>query len=384
MQVGKYLHRMPKHIKHPRKDIDMGSGPTIIPLRRIAVVAAAAVTALLFAPLAPANADQAPQESMVVFSAEEIANSATPADDTVASALDAQMRNGVLQDSARMNSATFTDPNLDTGEITLAWSDSTTMASLKMGSAISTDGTMQRVGFGVESYENPEAAAPLHSDGNGYARIGGYDGSGFYEAGWDCAYVEKHHMPPANDTPNSLESCWQKLAKAGTDEWIYNRWSTLTLGYSDTWRYKVNDFTIRARPWSESTAVNRLRDPQPSVNTEDCTNVASFTISGLSVPINNCVPTTVAHRETSMIGTDGYPLDIGVKTDNPRPAHDAVDRTRALHTAGNYQAVDEFVVPVFADYNWIELHACTEDQWGGWESCWWYDEEPDWLTDAGW
>lgn len=54
----------------------MGSGPTIIPLQRIAVVAAAAVAALLFAPLAPANADQAPQESMVIFSAEEIANAA--------------------------------------------------------------------------------------------------------------------------------------------------------------------------------------------------------------------------------------------------------------------------------------------------------------------
>lgn len=355
----------------------------------IALAAAAFAAVLLVSPVSAAGQEPTTEESDQVFelNAPEILSYQLEGDEPLAVAqaetfVANDARNGILTDLESVNVAAIPDPFTDGNTIDLVWHNGTTPDGLFMARADGADGDAggsTGAGFTISQIEEGTDSS-LIVGGNGYGDA--TDASGAYLFDGRCAGLQFTPIYPRTSSSKfTMNSCWQKWAKSGTEYWIYNRHTQFTTLNPNNNDEKVTtaavtkfvDFTIRSQPsravGDNNGNLEEFIDWAPSNAEVNCQQGTSFTIgvagSSVSVPISQC---------------DGLepiafvvPQQFGLDYDGS-----SQQNSMRLDAAGAYAADNSDVIPFWADYNWVELQECVlnggctskiHSQWdGGWQN----------------
>lgn len=163
-----------------------------------------------------------------------------------------------------------------------------------------------------------------------------------------------------SDTKHKLNTCYELWGIDKTPIWFYNRWSLWTPANK---YYETLDMEVSSRPWKgQEWKIKQLADWAPRAPHSDC-RVNNVTLSGtytnptgnavtgsVTVPFHNCQDYWL--NVTPGIGQENrMTIDFdGVKTGQ-----------MYMDIAGKYDAIDETVLPYWADRNYMQVRFCTLD-----------------------
>jgi hypothetical protein len=324
---------------------------------------------------APATAETAP--TLTRYTVETLAATTRPAAlaqgksaERVQAFLDQAAGSGRLVDIARVRVATITDP--EAGQVDLVWDD---FAEPQYVGVTHKDGETEgsgQTGVGVVFAETAAQLPPVPGAG-GFGYETGYDPSGMYKYGnTGCRTV--YYTPKYGHTSDHWSTqCYEKYARSGASNWIYNRWALWNRGKpTASWHAWTIDFAIRSRPWKgEEYKVAALDGWTPASGHSNCSEEINVTLNAgpgsLKIPIHRCSTTTVMPDATKK----GMGMDWNGQTE------DQLFEDFGMAVRAN----DSSTVPVMADYLWAEVQYCGSGQ----ADC--YGADPsEYLqdTDSGW
>ncbi|MGX6605137.1 hypothetical protein ACWKSP_23825, partial [Micromonosporaceae bacterium Da 78-11] len=266
----------------------------------------------------------------------------------------AQARGGKPVNAGTVKVATVPDPLQSGKEVTVAWTGDQPPADIAMQAVTAPNGSGAGaigVKFGDETQappaQAPKADAPVTSGGSGYTA--GLNAKNMYLYGNDCTTVF-FNAAWAGGNRHQVITCYEKWAQSGTDHWVYNRWGLFTRATGGSVAAKTKEFTIRSRPWKGDPSVRKLNKWAPEGPSSTCTDRGNITLGGtysgvtgqVAIPIRTC-NTTLIKSDTSakMIGIGQEGSDVGQQV--------------RLDVAGDFNAKDKKVIPVWADYVWAEV-----------------------------
>lgn len=268
----------------------------------------------------------------------------------VQSFLDEAAANGRLVDISRVRVATITDPAA--GQIDLVWDD---LAEPQYLGITDKDGPVEgsgQTGLGAVFAETV-SSLPAVPDAGGFGYDYGYNPQGLYKYSNGCRTV--YYNPRYSHTSDHWSTqCYEKYARSGATNWVYNRWALWNRGKPGTGTYAWTiDFTIRSRPWKgQEFKVAALDGWTPASGNDNCTDKIDVTLTAgpasLQIPIHRCSTTTVMPDATKR----GMGMDWNGKTGS-QLFEDFGMAIRANSTS---------TVPVMADYLWAEVQHCGSGQ----------------------
>lgn len=337
--------------------------------RAIGIVSACTI-ALTLATAQSASADVTNGENreyVVAYDASQLAAAASTPGAHTTSLVDrfllSRARDGVLSDAKSVRVAMLPDPAFRDRNIELVWHATGKPQGLFLAHDTNGEPGASSSALGFSFVEDRTAGSySLVTGGSGYGNATSVSGAYLYSSGcadiyFTSGYGPQHHMI----------TCYQKYARSGTDYWIYNRHTAFNkastpVGLS---AYYV-DFTIRSRPWrGYESRVWQMLDWAPAQPSNHCGSATASISAGpasISFPVSQCTSVTpLANASQKMFGMDF----------NGR----ASQRYMRLDAAGAFRASNTTVVPIFADYNWVEVRACTLTNCGDkvhaqWDSGW--------------
>lgn len=312
---------------------------------------AAATAALMVAGVAPATAaEDATQVRQ--YLADTLASATRPAAlaqgksaARVQAFMDEASRSGRLVDIARVRVATVNDPFA--GQVDMVWDDLGDAQYLGV-THLGTDKAGQ-TGLAA-SFSEPTSAAPLTPGPGGFGYESGYSLSGLYEFNRGCrtVYFDSAYLSTQD---HWTTTCYQKMAKSGTDKWVYNRWALFNRAKPEYGlRGEILDFTTRSRPWKgyESRVV-ALDGWTPAVGSGNCTETVQFKFeyagASVMIPLHRC--------STTRVLPEANIRSMGMDWDGRTSSQLYEDYGMA------FRAANTTVVPILADYLWAEVQYCT-------------------------
>ncbi|MDG9672554.1 hypothetical protein [Micromonospora sp. DH14] len=322
----------------------------------------------------------------VQFSAAELTANATRASDSrtvdakaarVQEHLDLAARNGRLIDKTKVSVSTVEDPFNRGEQVMLTWEGYKSPESItyaRRGGEGSPSTTAMGIQLGGAKTVDLNRAGPKANGGSGYSAA--VSTSNMYKEDGSCAttwFVPGY----ASSKDHKLTSCYELWAQDKTVHFVYNRWSLWQPAPASAIDEvgKTTDFYVASRPWRgheyKLVDLNGWK-PSQSELTKTCTTVATATIGGtygavtgnVAIPINRC---------------EHYDLDITASTRRVGIDFNGTSSNNIqMDVAGDYDAVNATVLPVWADYNWVEVQWCWA--WGA--IC---DPPTPWVAkDSGW
>lgn len=309
---------------------------------------------VVFGTGAAASAAPASKPTVVTISASELLGTpkrfqgAAAADQADAKAFAlGQARQGRAVDAARLWIGSGTDP-LTHGRVSAVWEGSYKPREFRF--AASHGAVSNADGFGVAMADDADGVR-INSATAGFGFMGAVSWTNMYRYAGACSTATFDAW--YSGTNHSLTTCFEKWARSGTDNWIYNRWALFTQAQQQWWETfwpTIDDFTIRSRPWKGlESRVWQLGAWQPASGGSTCSDIANVDVSigaaKITVPIHRCESlTALPDANQHSMGLDWN----GSTTDQ-----------RYLDMAFALRAANTVVVPVYADYSWAIVNSCT-------------------------
>lgn len=318
----------------------------------VTVMAMVAVASLLSVP-GPASAS-APADEIRVAEispatikahaqrADKVSRSDSAGRSKVREYLDDQARRGRLLNEQDVHVASVANPLRPGRQVHFAWDGASTPRLL-----LQEAGDADVGGMAVAATREEAGSGPASG------RFGaGYDGAvawnNMYLSNNECYFI--YFDSYYSSLQHQLVSCFEKWAQPGSDHWVYNRWSLWTRADDGPTPYyaRTKELTIRARPskgveWK----VKKLNSWAPAGPSQSCQELGNISIGGsyasISVPIRTCNTTQLSIS----------PKAIGIKLFEG--SYYGTMRQHRIDVVGDFTANDRYVVPSFADYNWVEV-----------------------------
>jgi hypothetical protein len=236
-----------------------------------------------------------------------------------------------------------------------------------------------QLGGGDASTMRANRLLPLGSSaGAGYGSGFDYVGNMYLEDnGCSTAWFVPSYV---HNTDHKIVSCYEALGVNQTPIWVYNRWALWTPGapWDPTGWVRTNDMEVSARPWSGyANRIYQLADwrPRSTDVINNCDSNQNFSLGGswngisgtVTLPINTCNQFWL-----NITAGPGQENRMTIDFDGSRSGQLYMD------IAGKYDAVDKFVLPIWADRNYMQVRYCGSSA----PLC--YYESPWSKQDSGW
>jgi hypothetical protein len=270
--------------------------------------------------------------------------------------IDYAARHGQLADSRTVS--VFTDP---TSSVVLAAGGGTVVDKVSVGTV---DGIAR--GVGVETHESgtsTTAAPPV----TGFAGDPSTDGYRMAAAGSHVVTVaDDPDIKPDAHFSNYVKSWYWKYElpegseanafssteRSGADFWVYARRGDANPGGSgnDIGSSRMDDFTIRARPWGGTSGnFKRMIGRLPVSSSSSCTGTGNLEIS--AGPYSVAIPQTNCSNVGGVTSTSS-PYEFGSDWDGDTQGAVSIEAIASFKVA-------EGKIPSFADYIWMNFMTIT-------------------------
>lgn len=290
-------------------------------------------------------------------------------------------QSGHYLDASQVKAASIPNP-LDTSKnIDLVWSGERDPGAVRVNQRIQGD---DGGAIGVNVTFNPPKRTTRNgpSQASATAALGsGFEGAtshpNMYSEGNDCYTVWFNPTySSVNNNDHQMNTCWEIWAQDKTVHFIYNRWALWTIARPARAAVEANtvDFSILSRPWKTRAGdIEKINKSTPAAGSTTCTDVLPITIGGayggtsgqITIPVHRC--------ETTWIHFDRNKNQFGIDWDGSSP------NQLRLDAAGDYNAINKTVLPVWADQTFAAVEWCNWDDWCvvGYDENWKYQ-------DSGW
>ncbi|MFC4854446.1 hypothetical protein [Actinophytocola glycyrrhizae] len=281
--------------------------------------------------------------------------------------LDEAARNGRLVDESRMMVAELPDPHTPGEEITLVWDSpkppTEVLYSTKAGSS---GGGDHRAAIGVQmgggdTTGMPTERAGQSRAGSGYSAVFEIDNMYLEDNGCSTGWFAPTYY--ASDYDHKIVSCYEVWGVNNTPIFTYNRWALWTPAeaYFPLIFVETEDMEVSARPWAgHESKIHQLADwaPRSGDTVGSCDSNRNFTMGGswggftgsVTMPINVC-----EEYWLNVTAGPGSQNRMTIDFDGERGGQMYMD------IAGKYDAVDQYVLPYWADRNYMQLEVCGPD-----------------------
>ncbi|WP_157607041.1 hypothetical protein [Saccharomonospora azurea] len=277
--------------------------------------------------------------------------------------LDEAARNGRLVDESRIRVAEVADPYSADETITLVWDSPKAPTELLYSRRDTANSDAHNIAIGLQMGGGDTTGMPTErtreaQPGSGYAAVFGIDNMYLEDNGCSTGWFAPSY---SSDYDHKIVSCYEAWGLDKTPIFVYNRWALWTPAPSDIWGVTAEtvDMEVSARPWTgHEGKIKQLADwaPRHGDSLSTCDSNRNYTVGGswgglsgsVTMPINIC---------------DKYWLNInaGIGTQNRMTIDfDGVrDGQMYMDIAGKYDAVDQYVLPFWADRNYMQVRVCT-------------------------
>lgn len=292
--------------------------------------------------------------------------------------LDDAARNGRLIDETRVRVTSVMDPFTPGEAITLVWDSAKAPEQVLYSRKTHEPGNGHSVAMGVEMGGGDTTAMPTHRKrepraGSGYSAVFGINNMYLEDNGCSTTWFAPTY---SSDRDHKIVSCYEAWGLNRTPIFVYNRWALWTVA-PPPWGLSANtvDMEVSARPWKgHEWKIKQLADwaPRNGDMVNPCDTNRNFTLTGgwggisgsVTMPINTC---------------SRYWLNItaGVGTQNRMTIDFDGSRSGQMYMdiAGKYDAVDQYVLPYWADRNYMQVRVCTPTVCG---SEYWAKQDSGW------
>lgn len=274
--------------------------------------------------------------------------------------LDEAARNGRLVDESQMKVAELADPHSPGEKITLTWDSPKAPNELLYSQRESATGA-RNMAIGLQMGGGDATGMPTEKKrdpqaGSGYAAVFGIDN--MYRQDNGCSTGWFRPMYPS-DYDHKMVSCYEVFGLDKTPIFVYNRWALWTPAatgpYERAWTV---DMEVSSRPWKgKESLIKQLADwaPRSGDTVKKCDTNQNFTIGGgwgglngsVTMPINVC-----QEYWLNISAGAGTQNRMTIDFDGSR------DGQMYMDISGKYDAKDQFVLPIWADRNYVQLNWC--------------------------
>jgi hypothetical protein len=298
-----------------------------------------------------------------------LASSADPVHTRLRQRIDKHLADQALAghylDYSQVKAASIPNPLEPGKNVDLVWSGSSNPSALHLNK--------RRIGkkagqTGVSVVFNPRENATRKgpSGGSATASVGsGFEGAtehpNMYSEGNDCYTVWFNPTySSVNDNDHQMNTCWEIWAQDKTVHFIYNRWALWTLARPSSSVIEANtvDFSILSRPWNTRAGdIAKINKSTPSAGSATCSDVASIKIGGAYAGLTGEINIPVHKCERTWVHFDAGRKQFGLDWDGSSPYQLRLD------AAGDYDAVNKTVLPVWADQTFVAVSWCDWNNW---------------------
>lgn len=281
--------------------------------------------------------------------------------------LDEAARNGRLVDDSEMMVAELDDPHSPGEVITLVWDSPKAPTELLYSTKedTSSDGDY-RAAIGLQLGGGDPTGMPTTRRnqapaGSGYSAAFQIDNMYLEDNGCSTGWFAPQHY--ASDYDHKIVSCYEAWGLDNTPIFTYNRWALWTPAeaYFPLIFVETEDMEVSARPWKgHESKIHQLADwaPRSGDTVGTCDSNRNFTVGGawggltgsVTMPINIC-----SEYWLNINAGPGQENRMTIDFDGER------DGQLYMDIAGKYDAVDQHVLPYWADRNYMQLEVCGPD-----------------------
>jgi hypothetical protein len=293
--------------------------------------------------------------------------------------LDDAARQGRLVDEREVALATVADPFTPEEVITIVWDRGKAPHEVLYGKKEHESGSDHTILMDVRFGDGDTSGLPTQRNGEahggaGYSAV--FRSDNMYREDNGCATTWFRPSYPS-DYDHKLVSCYEVWGLDRTPIFVYNRWALWTPAPAPWWlgTPQTVDFEVSARPWrGHEGKIKQLADwaPRHGDLVKKCDTNGEFTLGGswaglsgsVTMPLNTC-----EQYWLNITAGPGTQNRMTIDFDGSREGQMYMD------IAGKYDAIDQHVLPYWADRNYVQLQVCfpancPDEYWEAKDSGW--------------